>query len=317
MIYVILYCILTAVQSVYLSEIFQERSVFLSLFFNFFICMITAWLVFSIKNRSLNFFRNLGIKDFLILNILTLINWASFYFSLKYIEPAVEAAVSTATPTIATVVILKIMRDNNLIKSTDKYSIFGIVLGGIFLCVSSISGFSGVSNRSTFDLITGLALAVICGIGCAYYTIYSKKLSQKLISVIEILSIRFILLLAVSTFIISYNNEWIVFKEKMLISYTSVAIMGTVMPIFLLQYGMSILEPLKVNILITSSPLFFFLAQIFSHTIKFSWFTLIGIIIITASLLFSLPFLNLSKKGRKREKFKLKKLYEKIDVLIE
>lgn len=294
-IYLFLYNFLSAAQGVLLSEIFQKKSVFSFLFFNFLLLSLLSWCVFVFKKE--NDLRLIRLGDIGLLNIITVISWVSYYLALKYIEPAIEAAIGCAIPAIVTFVILLFKQPAAQQKREEVFPVIGLATGSLILVITALSGKSGKVNGAGILVYLGLIMAFLCGTSVALYSLFSKKLSQRGISANTILCLRFPLLLIIACWFSPTGEISDIFISNELLVYSLLAISGTILPLYFLQLGIPKLEPLQVSFMMGWLPAFFFINQLLLSGIAFSWLTLFGVITVVSSLLF-VPIFHIYRRNQ-------------------
>jgi len=300
---IVLYNLFTAIQGVWLSSFLQNINVFIVLFFNF---LITFFIFFFIqilkKNSIVGLYNRVGILNLLILNVITFVNWAAFFLSLKYIEPAVEAALTSALPPLLTAIFTRLSSDKYKITIKQMISTIGIFAGGFILVYASFIGDSAVGVRSTHDILLGVVMAVLCGASISIYTIFSKRLNVLGIKPDEIMVLRFPLLIIVSLLLAPLGMIGVEIRDHYSVIFL-LPIIGVVLPLFFLQLGISRLTPVKVSILVTLTPIFFYIVELFDHRLQQTPLTLLGITVIAISIFLGIipSFKNSSSRRMKRK----------------
>lgn len=287
---IVAYTTLTAIQGVWLSSFLQSVNTFLVLFLTFTVTSLFFTVTFYCRGgRFIELLGRLYWKNILFINLLTLVNWGSFFLALKFIEPAVEAALTSAIPPIITAIICAFNPQSEKIKPYQLFSCLGIFSGGFILTMGSLLGFSAIGEQPISTIALGIVFAIICGISIAIYTVFSKTLNNKSIHPIELMSIRFPLLLVIA-FILMPKHDFFLTLNQHWFAFSVIPIIGTIIPLFCLQLAISKLSPIMVSIVITTTPLFFYLVQFFDSRLTQSLYSTVGISVIVLSIIFSLVF---------------------------
>lgn len=177
--WVLLYVLFTAVQGVWLGSFLQRVDFFATVFVYFALTMIFFLALFVLRGKSIvSLVRACGVRDIVILNILTCASWLSYFAAIKYIEPAVEAAIGSAVPVITTLIILYAQGNRNFNRH-NLISAAVIFLGGSILVYASLAGMSAIGAQETSRIVVGVLMAVITGVAIAAYMLFSKKLYRK------------------------------------------------------------------------------------------------------------------------------------------
>ncbi|WLS79838.1 EamA family transporter [Erwinia pyri] len=294
----IVFCGISAAFDVYVSNITQtlEPSVFIVY------CFIIATTIFtsiSLFRSGTSYFKK-SFHDIRLLtkvNVAVMLNWGGLILSLKYLEPAVVGIASVACGPALTIVISRyFIRSSSPPNRTEAFIAWIILFGVIVMLINSYFGKSGVVNTSHIERLIGIISVVCSAVGTVLYTFFSKDLGNKGWKSYEILGLRNLLMLLIALAYCSYNNINLITTESLLLTIILLSVLGHVIPIFLIQKSISILDPIHVSLLLLLLPVFTLLLQFFDSRIFISWESILSVVIIT----FLLIFLGINKFNAKK-----------------
>jgi drug/metabolite transporter (DMT)-like permease len=234
---------------------------------SFFITSITFNVISLFSKKNKNSIRRFNSKDrvnFISLNVWTAIIFICFFFTLKYVEPAIEIGVS---PLLA-LFIGKWLYPQHTASRIEFLIGIGILIGSILLFWASLTGHSGIEMISIDLTVKGLIASTISGIGAVLAAIYSKRLSDSGWSSTQILAHRFYAILPITAILaltqdslyltVLENGKWILF----------ITIAGVILPLYMLQIGIRFCNPFFVMITTTLVPVFTFIFQLFDPALS-------------------------------------------------
>lgn len=216
-----------------------------------------------------------------LLNLSSLLAWGAYMFALKYLEPAICVIFGSAIGPLLMIIFLYYLRPQSRIHVLEKVASLGILFGLCFVVIASLLGKSALVAFNAQTMALGFALATINGVGQVLFGIYSKKISDKNFSPAEIMTLRFPLCVLI-VFMMTKNSELMsIFQSKVtFLSVMGVSIFGVMLPAFILQKGIRLIEPIYLSILMLIEPIFIFIAQWFDPRLRVSWFSYFGVCII-------------------------------------
>ncbi|MFG6150099.1 EamA family transporter [Halobacillus sp. B23F22_1] len=284
--FLIISAILTAGSNVYYSNQVQNISPFTFTFISFFITALFFHAI-QLSNASMRSHNETAnVKDMIGINLSTAGVFMSFYFALKYIEPAIVGAIEIGVAPISSLLIARIFH-RKLLNKVDVITGLGTFIGSLFLIFATLQGNSGVAFSSIPFAAAGLASAALCGFFAALAAIYSKRLSEAQWSTSMILAHRFYAIIVVSLIIsikqgglleqLPSNWAWVLV----------VSIIGVVLPLYFLQVGIQYSETFFVMMSLSFIPIFTFAFQFFDPRIHTSYHSLLGVTVILGFALFS------------------------------
>jgi drug/metabolite transporter (DMT)-like permease len=216
-------------------------------------------------------------KDAFALNITTVVSWLSFFYAIKYLEPAVMSAISMSVGPVLTLFLAPIFLPATSFSRGEVFAALGIFSGVLLLTLSSVQGHSAVGILSTRDLIYGLMNCLIGGISIVGNTLYSKRLSDSGWTAGQIMSRRFYLLILVSLLFGWSSITRETFSSSMIAPFLLISFLGIIIPLYSLQLGIQRCEPLVVSLALSIGPVFSFLLQRFDQRLALSLSSFVGI----------------------------------------
>lgn len=292
--------IFSAGTQVYYANKVQGLDPFVFLFISFSITIIVFSGFNHFSKSSRTFQIKEGKKDLLYLNVSTAVAIITFYYALKYVEPAIVSAIEIGVGPLFALLLGKVLLSQKA--PPAKWGIgLGILIGSCFLFWTSLTGRSGVELSSSFHMVVGLFASLICGFAAVYAAIYSKKLSERGWNSTTILAHRFYIIVPITMLIAFGNGSMKLFIFNDLVWIVVVTLFGVILPLFLLQLGIRVCEPFFVMISIAFIPVFTFFFQIFDTRVQWSTGTLIGILVLLTFAIVSV-FVEHHSSGNTKER---------------
>jgi len=213
-------------------------------------------------------------------NLVTAMNWISFFIALKYLEPGIVGAVAFSVgPSMVLIYERYILLDKKRVKVSNWVSSFGIILSGIFLGTLSVSGGSGIVRGDFIMILLALGLALLSGIGMTINTYIAKELSNSNLSSKTITAFRFPLLVFIASVWSLINGSiYSSIQLNFVISTLIVGVVGIVLPMTLIQFGIKYARPKVTSIVLSLTPAVTFAFEAFDQRIAFSFASMLGIV---------------------------------------
>lgn len=294
---------LTSGSNVYYSNKVQEISPF---FFTFISFLITAFFFHGIQLKHSSQYMKTDkrfSKDVVGINLSTAGAFMSFYFALKYIEPAVVGAIEIGIGPISSLVIVRLLHGMK-INRLDFLTGIGALIGSLFLVVSTLQGSSGLGFESIPVAVLGLFSSILSGFCAALAAIFSKRLSIAQWSSSKILAHRFYVIVALSLILSVQQGNFAQQLSTNWVWILTVSILGVTIPLYFLQLGIHYSESFFVMMSLSFIPIFTFAFQFFDPRIAISYHSLSGISIIMLFAVFSVLLNNYRYKLVTKEKRK-------------
>lgn len=218
-----------------------------------------------------------------VLNVATAVTFLSFFFALKLIEPAIAVAMNICIGPVLAVLIA--WRAAGVRPTRHRIAVCaGILTGCAVLCVAALRG-SGFGAGGAQALL-GLGASALAGIGAVAITVSSKTLMERGWQPGAVLAHRFYVVvpasLALSLLAGTGDLAW---TGGLSLSLVAVTVVGVMLPLYFLQYGIRRCEPYTVMVTMTALPVLTFLIEGVSPSYQWSWPTAAGLAIVTFFLL--------------------------------
>lgn len=218
-------------------------------------------------------------KPLVALNMTTAGSWITFFYCLKYLEPASASAIITGVAPLLMVMIVPFFFRTE--KREYRWLLLtGIACSSLWLGVISLQEGRNTYNLSVQEVIIGIALSIGCALFSIFSNILSKKLSEDECRPESIMAHRFYLTVLV-TLLFSFQLQDVQSDMQNLFpGVLLLAVLGLIIPLWCLQYGIKSLAPSRVMVLISVSPVFTFGFQIFDPRLSPTASSFVAILLI-------------------------------------
>ncbi len=276
----LLYCLISAISRVSVSEITQRVDPFVLCFYIFLIAnVIYACLcVFTTKCIKTQIKENKW--NLLMLNLWTLGAWLFLIYPLKYLEPSIISSVTLGLSPVITLLLGRFIYVKSNLKLTDVVISLFLLLAVSYLVLLCFIGYSSIGILRLKHLIVALFCSFIASISVALSNIYAKKLSNNGLKPLSILALRFIMLIIVSGGIalISAKQSTLHSLSSMIPSIILVSFIMVVIPLYFIQVGIKHLSPIFIAIIVPFMPITIFLLEFMDPREKPDKEVLVGIL---------------------------------------
>lgn len=298
------FVLLSAINGVYLSRFLVQVDVLAALFLIFF--LIATFFNASVMVRNARHpmrdwtrqtWRYIG-----FVNLTTAGNWFGFFFAVKFLEPALCATLINSVLPLATIAIAVAVLGKRRVSLYELMSALALLLSMLGAASVVFSGHSGRSAPDQQSQLIGVAMSFLCGVSIALNTVVSKKLNTLGVSPSSIMATRFGLLLLVSLTLVEWGSLATAARQFP-IEILLVAIAGNLIPLFALQQGIKLLDPVTVVFLNGLGPLMHLIVQTISGLYPLSLASLVSIAFATVSILLGAYFSNRPAKAASQGAF--------------
>lgn len=217
-----------------------------------------------------------------VLNVATAVTFLCFFFALKLIEPAIAVAVEIGIgPPLA---VLIAWRTGGGRPSRHRLGVCaGILAGCAVLGVSALHG-SGFSVGGGSPVL-GLAASAVAGVGAVAITVASRTLMDRGWQPGAVLAHRFYAVVPASLLLsLGLDPAGIDWTADLALLIVGVALVGVLVPLYLLQFGIRRCDPYTVMVTMAALPALTFLIEGASPAYQWSWMTAGGLFVLTAAL---------------------------------
>jgi drug/metabolite transporter (DMT)-like permease len=269
--YFFLFILLVSLSGVYQAHLSQHISPLVFIFF-YSTCTFLFFFPICLFQGGIPFLSKLlpQKKNILFLNIANIMVWGCYTYSLKYLEPAIAVIIGNASGPILVIFVSKWLRPHVPIYRPELISAIGISFALIFIVYTNLLGESALINSQPKEILIGLSLCFITGLGQVLTSIYAKKLNEVNFTPNEVLSIRFPLLFLLSILFINKNILAPVFSFSVFFTIIGITFLGIIIPLYFYQKSVKLIEPIYISILYIIEPVLMFIAQLFDPRLKIS-----------------------------------------------
>jgi drug/metabolite transporter (DMT)-like permease len=284
---VLIYNLLSASKEVYSGHMLQyidPNRLTLSVFFFVFSFFQFA----SFYNNKKNYFAPLATRrDLLILNIFTCGSWIGFFYSIKYIEPAIVSSLMVGFGPSISILLVPILYHNSKFNYLEVMSAIGILFGTFYLIVISANGNSSLGDIDISAVLKGSILAAIGSVCMVGAGIFSKRLSNNGIKPAAIMAHRFYLLILSATIMALCTTGINIDIDSIIYIILPISFFGVIIPLWCLQIGIKYLEPTSVMIIISTAPTFTYLIGFLDPRLNLNKYILFGVLFICSFAILS------------------------------
>lgn len=277
--YVLAFNLLSGIQAAYLSGLLQRADLFATIAVTFSLVGAFFVIVSCLRPAQGATFKCRDVAlDLLAINLTTAGSWLGFFGALKFIEPAVVSALANAVGPLLTLFITTVVVKSDRLSRHEVIAAAGVLTCMLLMIHSLYAGSSALGDMAPGDVGLGVALSLVCGLSMVLNTIVSKRLNNQGVQPHEIMKFRFVLMVAVCYGVAGYDRTAATLQAHGL-ALLLVAFVGNLVPLYVLQVGISKVPPLVVSFALVLAPLFYFGAQQFSSRLSFSAPTLLFIVL--------------------------------------
>jgi drug/metabolite transporter (DMT)-like permease len=266
---VFIYCLFSAFSRVFTNHLLQQQDPIVFCF-DIFTLGAIAFILLHIKKQKVLYKKaKYHLKTICYLNLTTLGSWLFLTYPLKIIEPSLVSTITLGLGPIFSLLLAqrfytqqqKTLWDN-LIASCLCLTILYVMKLCLTTTVISLS--VPLHNK-----LLALLCCVIVGASVVLNGFQTRKLIDHNFSTLDILSIRFFLLIlvagTVSFFYHPINTLWLgLLAPSMVFS----ALIFVIIPLFLIQYSLRYLAPITVSVMIPCMPVLTYFFELYDKKIS-------------------------------------------------
>jgi drug/metabolite transporter (DMT)-like permease len=220
-------------------------------------------------------------------NLTTAAAWSCFFFALTSLDPAIVNTIHSAMGPL-TVAGLGVMNFGlarpKPIGRIETVAYGGIALSVIGLCLVVIGGYSGLAASDFAASAAGLAALAVSGVSITVSLLYCKRLQDCGIGADAVTVVRYVVLIVLAAAVLSLRGSNVQFVPAELAALAAAAVILIVLPLYLFQLGIGRTAPLTAQIIRALGPAFVFALEQFDGRLRYSWPTLICILLYSASV---------------------------------
>jgi hypothetical protein len=200
-------------------------------------------------------------RQLLYLNIWTAGSWGGIFLAISLLPPAMVIGVATSLAPTFTFCINKVYRPDS---KSDRGDMVICLLSLLVTLLLFYDGFRDGSGIAPVVMALGICISAFAAFSDAALTVTNKSMYDKGVNTLTILSSRFYLLIAVS-FVCSLVKGTFALNREIIEVTLIISALGIIPAVYLLQEGIRYLEPVLLEILLSSTPLFVLLFQWLQH----------------------------------------------------
>lgn len=223
-----------------------------------------------------------NLVDVLWLNLFTAAGWASFFAALRFLEAAVAESFVVAVDPLATLILARAFRHESPVLPSELAASWGMLGAAAFLGVGVWYGQSSVGVLGAADTVFAIACVVVCGIANGGITVMSKRLADRKVTASQVMASRFFLLLAGCLAFVLLRGQDMGALADHAGGVAVVAVLGVIVPMFVLQKAIERAEPMTVVLVGSIAPVVAFAFQQLDPRLTFSWLSFAGVTAIFA-----------------------------------
>jgi|GEM_PF-6539643 len=275
-----IWCFTCALASVFTGSLEQTEEPSVICFYVFSL----ASLIFFILNHKhltdLSVKARKEMKNVLWMNITTAGSWYFFMYPLKYIEPAIVDAIIFGAIPISTLLIARVIYKKQIASLRD-YIISGtIALTIIYFIGICFLGKTSAHFPSWKSAFISIVFCILGGISLAFNNIYAKKLSESGFTPLDTLTVRFLLLIFLSGFMMHGLSSSFPWGTELLKNSLIVTLTLVIIPQLAFQIAVRDLQPLSIAIILPLMPAVVFFIQFADSRLHPSIWSIGGITVI-------------------------------------
>lgn len=246
-------------QDVYRASAFKEHGVF---FLTGFSMLFTAIAYSATLKLSGGGNGRISMRQASALNVWTVGSWGGVFFALSTLPPVLAISLIAASTPITTYLLDRCQRQTNKINRLDlAISLINAALIVLLFTEKLIDVRFDLSN----DALLGLLSCLVVVVSDAQLVVHMKKLSEANVSPHQQLAVRFTLL-AVIGIAFAWHEGQIVFTGDTTFAVITIAAFGILPGTLLLQACVKHLEPVLVEVLLSSTPIFVLVFQFIRYS---------------------------------------------------
>lgn len=256
----------------------NDTSVMSIMFVVFLIAVVSFSLVDLVQNgwrastaETATQTKRVRFTDFALLNIATASSWWGYFYSLKFIEPAVAGAFVGGLVILFAWALNLVFRKGAPSSQNDLWTTLAVFALGGLLMYLTLDGQSAVGTSITqSETLHGFFGALVCAIGISATTIHLKRLFDDGASSARLLSRRFYLVVLISGTSAIQNGDLFLIGWFDLAVIASISIFCIVLSLYALQEGIRRCEPVLVESIHAALPIFTLFFQLFDPRLQTS-----------------------------------------------
>ncbi len=281
--YLILYGLLTASSTLFISETEKNLPVIYVAFYSIlFSALIFA--VLNLKNiKTVTTLVKNNFKTVLLINVTTAIVWLATFIVLGYFSPYIVVSITFSVLPLTTILLTRKKYTNKKVYWIDMGLALAILA---ILFAILIDDFAHhILHAPKFILYIGIGSLV--GIFLAVNNLLAKRLASSGFTASMVMSVRFYILLIASLIILLCQGTALTISLHILPVMFFIALASVALPLFFLQCGIEKVPPSTVAFVLPFIPFATYLLNIFVPGFQYTWWELFLVMLLGVFILIS------------------------------
>lgn len=275
--YVLTFNLLSAIQAVYISGLLQKASLFSTIAITFSFVSVFFVVVNLLRREERGYAVRAVMPGLSAVNLTTAGSWFGFFAALKYIDPATVSALANAVGPLLTLLITAKMTRSDALSRHEVAAAAGVFICMAWMVYATYKGSGGLTT-DTRQLSLGIGMAFLCGLSMTVNTVVSQRLNTQGVKPHSIMASRFVFIIVLAFGLAGFEEVAATLQAywpKLLL----IALLGNIVPLYVLQVGISKTPPVVVSFALVLAPLFYFTAQQWHNQASSSPTTLVCILL--------------------------------------
>jgi drug/metabolite transporter (DMT)-like permease len=218
------------------------------------------------------------LPDVLGYNVSTTISWLAVLYSFTVLEPVVANSIITGLIPSLTILVGRKMRPGTKPLRLEVVAAVGVLTAMVYLAWESWRGTSGTGGLTLGGLLFGLAACALTAAAVAGNTFYTKRLGEAGMTVGEMMTCRFVLLILTTLVIVGIRGSAAPYSGQNILAILLISLVGVIISLYLLQMGIVRTEPITVSMLFGANLVITFAIQFFDPRLPQSAHTFLGVL---------------------------------------
>jgi drug/metabolite transporter (DMT)-like permease len=220
-------------------------------------------------------------RDVALLNVFTALTWFGFFVALRELEPAIVATVVSAVGPVVMIPLGRWLRPQSIVLRSEVIAAAGIVVALGLLLEGAATGQTAVGHVSASAQLLGFGASLVAGLALVLTVIYAKRLYDRRWAPGSVMAARFWLLSAAAAVAVVATHAPIALSTADLLGILAIILFGTVAPLYVLQIGLSRIEPMALAVMFSTAPVFTLVLQALDARLHWSPQSIAGVALAT------------------------------------
>lgn len=292
------YCLVSAFARVYIGDFLQQQDPFSFCFYTFTLGALAFMACHLPKLLALKRKAKPELKNIFWLNVTTMGSWLFLTYPLKFMEPAIVSLITFGVGPIGSLLLAKRFYQPNDRPFLDYLISVGLLMTIGYVMMLCIKGETAVSSASLKQTLLALLCCVIVGFSVVVNAFQTKKLINQNFSPLDILCLRFFLLILVAGAIVVLQHpsaSW--FRPFLDPKIQLASVVFVMLPLLLIQLAQRKLEPITIAIILPFLPILTYFFEMNDHRLHVVNTTLYAIVVVLGLILLG-TYVRYKKEGK-------------------